>query len=274
MTNTASQRRSLLHSNSQEHGAVAIVGAGPGDPELLTQRALRRLQHADIVFYDALVHPEVLALASQATLVSVGKTGGGASTPQRTIHTVMRDAARSGLRVVRLKGGDPFLFGRGGEEIAYLRNEGIPVELVPGISSALAAPAAAGIPVTHRGVSTHVSIVTAVGANDAAGLEPTWVALARTGGTVVFLMGLARLERIVAALLEGGIPSDRPAAVIASGCTDAQRAVYATLGTLSAATRETSVRAPALIVVGDVAALATTLLPDLHAAAPSPTLTA
>ena len=268
--------RTLLESqgfhdkNSQQPGSVAIVGAGPGDPDLLTQRAARRLQDADHVYFDALVHPDVLAIARNAHLVDVGKTGGGPSVPQAAIHHALRDAARANLRVVRLKGGDPFMFGRGGEEVAYLRAHGVPVELVPGVTSAIAAPAAAGIPVTHRGVATHVSFVTAVGARDAQALEPTWVALARAGGTVVFLMGLARLERIVAALLEGGIDPERPAAVIASGCTPSQAAVYATLGSLGAATRTAGLRPPALIVVGDVAALADTLLPQrLDAHTPS-----
>lgn len=258
---------SFHQSRSQQPGTVALVGAGPGDPDLLTQRAVRRLADADVVFHDHLVDPRILALATRAERVYVGKIGGGRATAQRAIHELLLAAALDGQRVVRLKGGDPFVFGRGGEEALFLQQHGVPVEHVPGISSALAAPAAAGVPVTHRGVAAHVSIVTAVGdPSRGDGLEPTWVALARTGGTVVFLMGLARLERIVSALLEGGIPASRPAAVVSAAHTPQQRVVRAALGQLAAATRDAGLRAPATVVVGDVAALGI----DLHVPSPAP----
>lgn len=250
---------------------VALVGCGPGAADLLTLRAIRRLAEADVVLYDHLVDPDVLAFAPGAEHVFVGKIGGGRRVPQASTNRLLLERARKGERVVRLKGGDPFVFGRGGEEAAYLREHGVAVEVVPGVSSALAAPAVAGVPVTHRGVSASVSIVTAMAAPDAAHeLESEWLHLARSRGTLVVLMGLRRLEHIVSTLLEGGIEPDRPAAVVSAATTASQQVVRATLATLVERTRDASLRPPATVVVGDVVALGEMLDGVVAAAASAP----
>lgn len=182
---------------------VALVGAGPGDPELLTLRALRRLQAADVVLSDDLVDARVLALIGpQTRLLRVGKRGGCISTDQRFIEELMIREARVGARVVRLKGGDPFVFGRGGEEADALRAAGLAVEIVSGLTAGIAGPAAAGIPVTDRRCTPGVALVT--GHSGEGGRAPDWAALARSGLTLVVYMGVARCEQIVAALREGG----------------------------------------------------------------------
>ena len=247
-------------------GEVTLVGAGPGDPELLTLKALRALQDADIILYDRLVSTAVLDLARRdATRVCVGKSAGGASTTQAEINDLMIAHAARGLRVVRLKGGDPFIFGRGGEELAALARAGISFSVVPGVTSALGSAAYAGIPLTHRDHAHSVTFVT--GHADENGLQPDWRALAGPKATAVFYMGLARMAHIVARLLEHGADGSRPAAVIAHGTLPSQKVVAATLATIESAVSAASLESPALLVVGEVVALSASLawfnaLPD------------
>ncbi len=235
-------------------GEVTLVGAGPGDPELLTLKALRALQDADVILYDRLVSPAVLDLARRdATRIGVGKTAGCRSTSQAEINALLLEHARAGRRVVRLKGGDPFVFGRGGEEIEALAQAGIAFSVVPGITAAAGCAAYAGIPLTHRDHAHSVSFLT--GHTDAESDRTDWSRLARAGQTAVFYMGLARLEKIIGELIAHGAPALRPAAVVAQGTTPQQRIVAATLGTLAAACRTAELTAPALLIVGDVVAL-------------------
>ncbi len=230
---------------------VALVGAGPGDPGLLTRRGAELLGRADIVIYDRLVSRELLALApAGAVLVDVGKLP-GQSTLQAAINAQLIEHGRAGRAVVRLKGGDPFVFGRGGEEAEALRTAGVAYEIVPGVSSALAAPAAAGIPVTHRGVATSVSVVTGHRGDPSDPAPVDWDALGRSGGTLVILMGMSERARIADALVAAGRSPDTPVAVVHWGTTAEQRVVRATLAGLVAI----DLPAPAVIVVGAVAGL-------------------
>jgi len=240
---------------------VALVGAGPGDPDLLTLGALRRLQQADVILCDDLVDARVLELANPtARVLHVGKRGGCVSTEQRFIHDLMIREARSGARVVRLKGGDPFVFGRGGEEADALRQAGIEVEIVNGITSGLAAPASIGIPVTDRRCTPGVALVT--GHNGESGRAPDWAALARSGLTLVIYMGVARCEAIVAALMAAGMAADMPAAVISAAHTPRQRQARGTLAGLPQLLQLEGIASPAILVIGEVAALgAITALP-------------
>lgn len=252
-------------------GFVSLVGAGPGDPELLTLRALRRLETADLVLHDALVSPETLRLAPQARWFYVGKRAGRRSIAQETIQRLLVRAARRGERVVRLKCGDPFVFGRGGEEALALVEAGVPFEVVPGISSAVAAPALAGIPVTHRGLAA--AFVTVSG-HTASAYAPVLSSLAPGSATVVVLMGLAQRAEIAALLVARGWSAETPAAVL----LDASKAVAATwtgtLAELGTASLESSSEAPAgVLVVGAVAALAGAIGPALPAAAAEPSRT-
>lgn len=238
-------------------GSVSLVGAGPGDPGLLTLRAAERLRSAEVVLHDALVSPEVLALVPENALrVPVGKRRGRHLAEQEEIHALLVAHARAGRRVVRLKGGDPFLFGRGGEEVEALVAAGIPVEVVPGVSSALAAPASAGIPLTHRELAGAVVIATGHDAAEPARDEVRWRAIAASGHTVVVLMGLAELPRIADALRAAGRPGTTPVAVVASATTPRQRVTTGTLDDIAARVRAAKLEAPAVIVVGDVARFA------------------
>lgn len=231
---------------------VFLVGAGPGDPGLLTVRGLDALRRAGVVVYDRLSQRSLLDLApADAERIDVGKAPGHPRLAQDEINELLVTRGRRGETVVRLKGGDPFVFARGGEEAAALRDAGVPFEVVPGITSAIAAPAYAGIPVTLRHSSTSVTIVT--GHEDpAAGEDGTvdWEAVARVGGTIVILMGVARIGRIAAALIAGGRPPETPAAAVQWGTRPDQRTVRATLGTLA----DHDLGTPSTIVVGDVAA--------------------
>lgn len=231
--------------------SVTLVGAGPGDPELLTLKAVRAIERADVVLIDDLVNPEILGFApSTARVIHVGKRGGCASTPQEFIERLMIAEARAGHRVVRLKGGDPYMFGRGGEERASLRAHGIEVDVVPGISSGLAAPTSIGIPLTHRSWSQGVTFVTGHGKD--AESEPEWKALAQSGLTLVIYMGVARVDAIQAGLLAGGAAADTPVAVVQSATRDNQRQLLTTLGQLPQALRDSGLGSPSIIVVGDV----------------------
>ena len=235
-------------------GEVTLVGAGPGDPELLTLKALRALQDADVILHDRLVPGAVLDLARRdAALICVGKSAGGAGSTQEEINALMIGHANQGKRVVRLKGGDPFIFGRGGEELQALAAAGINFSVVPGITAALGAAAYAGIPLTHREHAHSVTFVT--GHADG----PDWRALGAPGATAVFYMGLARLDHIVEKLLEHGAAPARPAGVIARGTAPDQRVITATLATIRGIAAAANLESPALFVVGDVVALHSSL---------------
>jgi len=237
-------------------GKVFLVGAGPGDPGLLTRRATELLESADVVAIDALVSDEIAALIpTRARVVRVGKRASAHTLPQDQINALLVAEARDGHRVVRLKGGDPFVFGRGGEEAQELADAGVPFEITPGISSSIAGPAYAGIPVTHRACATSLTIVTAHEAESSSGIN--WPALAMLDGTIVFLMGFANLGVIASKLREHGMPADRPAAVISRATTPSQVTVTGTLATIEAAAANLS--APAIVVVGDVVLLRQTL---------------
>ncbi len=231
-------------------GRVALVGAGPGDPGLLTVAAQELLAGADLVFHDALVGPEVLAMApADAELVAVGKRGGRRSARQDEITAALIEAAGAGREVVRLKGGDPFVFGRGGEELNALLAAGIEVVVVPGVSAAVAAPAAAGIPLTMRGVSASVAFATATGAD--ADIPERLIELAAAADTLVLLMPLGVLDEL-AARLAGVLGPQRPAAVIADATLPTERVVRGTLADIAGLARAGAVAAPATLVVGEV----------------------
>jgi uroporphyrin-III C-methyltransferase len=233
------------------NGRVYLVGAGPGDPGLLTLRAARLLAEADAVVYDRLIHPEVLKHARpRARLLFVGKEGGGESVAQEAIHALLVAQARLGRVVVRLKGGDPFVFGRGGEEALALEAAGISYEVVPGVSSGVAAPASAGIPVTHRGVSGSVTFATA----HRAGQAPDWAHLAGAE-TLVLFMANARLEETTLALMAAGRAPNTPVAIVEAGTWEHQRVIEAPLASIAARAREAAIGSPALLVVGEVVSL-------------------
>nr|MCR5335840.1 uroporphyrinogen-III C-methyltransferase [Synergistes sp.] len=237
-------------------GFVALVGAGPGDAGLLTLRGRDLLAAADCVVYDRLVGDGVLAMMPpEAEKISVGKTGGGEFVPQREINEILVREAEKGRFVVRLKGGDPFVFGRGGEEIEALNAKGIPFEVVPGVTSALGGPACAGIPVTHRGEARSVHIITAH--TKEGGIAPLdYAALAKLGGTLVFLMGASAVREICSELIRSGMAEETPAAAVENASTAAQRLLSGTLGTLAGICAAEALRSPALIVVGGTSALA------------------
>lgn len=228
---------------------VHLVGAGPGDPELLTVRAARLIGAADVIVYDALVDSSVLDLArAGAELIDVGKRP-GRQVPQEMINALLVHLGSQGGAVVRLKGGDPFVFGRGGEEAMALAQAGIPFEVVPGLTSAVAAPAAAGVPVTHRGVSIGFTVVT--GHRERGGSTTIdWEALARVGTTIVILMGVAERREIAQRLMDGGLPGTTPVVAIRNGTRVDQEIVRTTLDALG----DSHLSAPATIVIGDVAA--------------------
>ena len=236
----------------RRRGAVYLVGGGPGAAGLITVSGLRAVQHADVVVYDRLVNPALVAQApATARRIYVGKRAGdGNERRQEAINRLLIRLARSGQRVVRLKGGDPFVFGRGGEEYAALRAENVRVRVVPGVSAAIAAPAAVGVPVTHRGSASAFVVVSGRGENDA---DPNvdWAAVARMP-TIVVLMGLATIRQIACRLLAHGLSFNTPAAVIASATLPTQRAVVGTLGTLPTLVAEAELTSPATLVVGEV----------------------
>jgi uroporphyrin-III C-methyltransferase len=237
-------------------GVVSIVGAGPGDPDLITVKALDRLRHADVVLYDRLIGCDLLKAArADATLINVGKERGTEDLQQSLIHELMIDYARKGLSVCRLKGGDPFVFGRGGEEAEVLRDAGIPFEVIPGVSSAIAGPAAAGIPVTHRDHNHGFMVISGNRSHRFDSAE--WAAarvLAQAGGTVVVLMGLSQLDAIIDHLLSSGCDSDLPAAVVANATRQDQEICVASLGTIVA--QAESFSSPAILILGSVVAAA------------------
>jgi len=237
-----------------EPGTVWLVGAGPGDPGLLTLHAARALAQADVVLHDALVSPEVLALAPRARLEPVGKRAGGRRTPQLRINQRLIELARGGHRVVRLKGGDPLVFGRGGEEALALAAAGIRFRIIPGISAGIGGTAAAGIPVTHRGLAHSVAFVTG---HDASGNTPDldWAALSRGADVLVLYMALRRIGTIAARLRAAGRAADEPVAFLSEATTPRQRVVITTLAEAPAAATAIPSHAPTLIVIGAVVAL-------------------
>lgn len=236
-------------------GKVYLVGAGPGDPGLLTLRAAELLEKADLIAIDALISDEISArIPKGKTVVYVGKRASAHALPQEQINALLVDSAKQGLTVVRLKGGDPFVFGRGGEEAEELAAAGVPFEIVPGISSAIAGPAYAGIPVTHRSHATSVTLVTAHEA-DSGSTGVRWPALAQLDGSIVFLMGFANLPSIVENLTAHGMPSSRGCAVISKATRADQRTVTGTLETIQERVAAADLATPALIVVGDVVTL-------------------
>ena len=237
-------------------GKVWLIGAGPGDVELLTLKAVRALGEADVVLIDDLVNREVLRfLKPQARVIEVGKRGGCRSTPQAFIERKMLQLARDGLVVARVKGGDPYVFGRGGEEVQTLRRAGITVDVVNGITAGIGVPAVLGIPVTHR---DHCRGVTFVTGNARAGAELDWRALANSGTTLVIYMGLANLEGIASRLLNAGMPGARLVAVIQDGTLPSQRSVVSPLANVVDAVALAGLASPALVVVGDVVKFAAT----------------
>lgn len=239
---------------SQANGFVSLVGAGPGDPELITVRGLKALQQADVVVYDRLVNRCLLAeIPPHATMVYVGKEPGLQAFSQREIEAILINEARRGKRVVRLKGGDPFVFGRGGEECQALAAAGIAYEVVPGISSALAAPAYAGIPVTRRRVATSFTVITGHTAGSKS-CDIDWQCLSRCN-TLVVLMGVRNLPHIARQLLEHGRDPQTPVAIIQQGTTEQQRVVSGILQSIAVQAAAANVCAPAVIVVGEVAAM-------------------
>ena len=245
-------------------GLVSLVGAGPGDPGLLTVQAVDRLRKADLVLYDALAAPEVVALASRAQRFCVGKRAGRRSVQQDTIIRILIRAARRGRRVVRLKGGDPYVLGRGGEEALALRRAGIRFEAVPGLTTATAAPALAGIPMTHRGLASGFAVVSG---HDESSFRPVLSALPPGSLTVVVLMGLARRAAVAACLLESGWPADTAAAIVCATVSPPARAWTGTLGRLGTAPHPAAADTPGTIVVGDVVGLRAALDQTGHDAA-------
>jgi uroporphyrinogen III methyltransferase / synthase len=236
-------------------GIVHLVGAGPGDPGLLTLRAVELLGAADVVLHDRLIPAGALEHAPDAELIYVGKQGGGPQMPQEEINRLLLEHARAGRRVVRLKGGDPFVFGRGGEEALLLREAGIDVEVVPGVTAGVAAPAYAGIPVTHRDLASGVAFITGHEDPDKPGTAIDWAALARFPGTLVFYMGVRALPRIAERLIAEGRPPSEPVAVVERGTLPGQRTLVATLEDVAERASAAAVRAPAITLVGAVASL-------------------
>ena len=231
-------------------GKVYLIGAGPGAADLLTLRAAKRLALAEVVLIDDLVDRAIVREhCPQARVIDVGKRGGCRSTPQAFINRLMLRCARQGHTVVRLKGGDPFVFGRGAEEREFLSRHGIEVEIVPGLTAGLSVPALAGIPVTHRTLARAVTLVTGHTANDD---DPDWSRLAASGATLVIYMGLKRIEAITASLIAAGMSAHTPAAVVAHGTLPNETRVLGTLDSIADDTRRHGLDAPALIMVGDV----------------------
>lgn len=266
----------LEHEHPPLPGSVVLVGAGPGDPGLLTLKALRALNEADVILYDRLVSPEILALARRdAARISVGKRlGGNHDATQDSIHAQMREHARAGRKVVRLKGGDAFIFGRGGEELSALRDDGIAFEVIPGITAALACAAYSGIPLTHRDHSQSVRLVTAHSAHSDDTLD--WRGLAAERQTLAFYMGVGQLETLSERLIKYGRAADTPCALVENGSLPSQRVLPTTLERLATDARQHGIQAPALLIVGEVAGLAGknawfgTLLEASQATEPAP----
>jgi uroporphyrin-III C-methyltransferase len=246
------------------NGKVYLVGSGPGGEGLLTKRARVVIDAADVVLYDQLPGEEILAsLPARAEKIDCGKYGGKHTLEQAEIEALIVDRAKRGMNVIRLKGGDPFLFGRGGEELEAVRSAGIPVEMVPGVSSALAVPASVGIPLTHRNHASQVTILT--GNEDPTKPEPAldWQLLAKSRGTIVILMGVANLGKIADALIRNGKAGSTMVAIIERGLRKDRRVTTGSLATIADAARKKGVKPPAVIVIGDVVKMYNPDNPDL-----------
>ena len=234
-------------------GRVYLVGAGPGDPGLITVKGMQALEQAQVVVYDRLVDPVLLnAVPEDAERIFVGKARGRQQLTQPEINQLLVDKASQGFTVVRLKGGDPFVFGRGGEEALELKANGLPFEVVPGVTSAIAGPAYAGIPLTHRGISTTFTVVS--GSEDPSKPESTipWEVLAKNGGTLVVLMGWASLEKILATLQQEGLPSSTPAALVQWGTWSGQHTVTGNIGNILEVGQKAGLTPPVITVIGEV----------------------
>jgi uroporphyrinogen III methyltransferase/synthase len=261
-----------LHSSFTPTGIVYLVGAGPGDPELLTVKAVRLIREADAIVHDYLVAPAILALARpEAERVFVGKKGGGFCCPQRDIESHLLRLAREGKKVVRLKGGDPFVFGRGGEEAEALVAAGIPFEIVPGVTSALAAAAYAGVPLTHRAHSSAVVFLTGHEDPNKPDSAIHWEDYATLGATICVYMGMKNLETITRRLQAGGLAAHTPVAIVQSATTGEHRQMVSTLDQVALESEHAGFGAPAIIVIGEVAALADKLGWFVRQAADVPT---
>jgi uroporphyrin-III C-methyltransferase len=244
-----------INANDDHTGTVYLVGAGPGDPELITVRGLRLVQEADVVVYDRLVPPTLLRQTSpQAELIYAGKAPGHHVLSQEQIHAVLIDRARKGSTVVRLKGGDPSIFGRGGEEVAALRQADIPYVIVPGVTAAVAGAAGAGLSLTHRSLSSVVVLATGTEAEEGESSTPTatWNALGDIGGTLVFYMAVKQLPNITSALIRAGRRPEESALVIQEACTPQEKVVVGTLADIAAKSRAAAIQPPALLICGAV----------------------
>ncbi|MDJ0391346.1 siroheme synthase CysG [Roseomonas sp. E05] len=254
----AMEARLARSGTAPQRGRASLVGAGPGDPDLLTLKALRALTRADVVLYDKLVDPRVLGLARRdARRIDVGKRCGRHSMSQAAINALLVREVRSGAHVVRLKGGDPFIFGRGGEELEALRAAGAEVEVVPGITTALAVAARLGVPLTHRGAARGLHLITAHGADDALPAHD-WRALAESQGTLAVYMGARTLPRLAGALLAAGMAADTPAIAVENASLPGERRIAAPLAEIAGAVAAAAVQGPTLVLIGAVVALAGT----------------
>lgn len=249
----------MLDFIAKAPGLVSLIGAGPGDPDLITVKGLKRLQQADVIVYDYLVSPELLSQARpDAEIIYAGKKAGNHTLPQEQINELLRDYSLEGKRVARLKGGDPFVFGRGGEEATTLAEAGVPFEIVPGVSSAIAVPAYAGIPVTHRDFVSSFTVITGHERNGIEGGDKTrldWDALVRIGGTLVFLMGVGQLDKIAERLTEAGMPADTPVAVVRWGTYQDQQTVTGGLTEIAELVKAAGIKPPAVTIIGQVVGL-------------------
>lgn len=242
-----------MENDSKKRGKAYLIGAGPGDPGLLTIKGMKLLSEADVVIYDRLASPRILSYARPgAELIYVGKTAGRHAVSQDKINELIVEKAKENKMVVRLKGGDPFIFGRGGEEAQVLAAEGIPFEIVPGVSSSIAAPAYAGIPLTHRAHAACVTLITGHRKFGVDEIDVNWEGLAKSNGTLVFLMGMTNLPNIVSQLTQHGLPADTPAAVVQWGTTPRQKTVTGVLSDIVQRVRDAGIGSPAVIVVGTV----------------------
>lgn len=236
-------------------GFVSLVGSGPGDPELLTVKALRQIQQADVVVFDRLVSSRILALIPHGvSQISVGKSPGKHCVPQEQINEILVSLALSGRRLVRLKGGDPYIFGRGGEEALVLRQHGIPFEVVPGVTAAAGCSAYSGIPLTHRDLNSGIRFITGHQKNDQI-LNIDWNKVADPDCTLVVYMGLANLQSICAELVRAGLPASTPAAAVHGGTTDHQQKVISTLSNLADDVRDADLKSPVTAIIGEVVTL-------------------
>ena len=239
-----------MDQRKERKGTVYLVGAGPGDPELITKKAERIIKEADVILYDRLVDRQISSIfPKSAELVDVGKESDYHKVPQRKINELMIDNAKKGKIVVRLKGGDPYVFGRGGEEAQELSARGVNVEVIPGISSAVAVPAYAGIPVTHRDYASSLTIITG---HESGSNTIQWDVLASLNGTLVILMGVSNFRRNIETLVKFGRPPETPVAIIEKGTTPQQKVIIGTLESIVKKAEKEGIKAPAVVVVGDV----------------------